>query len=64
MSQTVTFFVCFSFIFLTISIKKKTNKKVAPIHRITFICIQKVGLPCSRVGAGAGAASKFFTESA
>jgi hypothetical protein len=37
----------------TISIKQNTDDKVALTLRLTFVCFQKVGLPCSIVGVGA-----------
>jgi hypothetical protein len=40
-------------IVITIFIIQKSQEKVAPNLRITFVCFQKVGLVYSRVGAGA-----------
>jgi hypothetical protein len=50
--------------FITISIIQKSEDKLAPTLRLTFVCFHKVGLLYSRVGtgaaAGARAASKYF----
>jgi hypothetical protein len=51
-------FLLFPFIFVTILIKTKSEEKVAPTLRLTWVCYQKVGLVYSRVEAGA--ASKFL----
>jgi hypothetical protein len=50
---------------MTMLIKKKSGEKIALTLMITFAWLKKVGLVCSRVGAGAvGATFKLLPAAA